>query len=159
MKADLLILVDDGLVAAEQSLNQATGENVVQACRKYLLLLTAYREKLYQLRGMPEICLQQSSLLARELVEQTRKAIRSSVEATTEKRNEIESLLKSFTSISGYEAAETLNDFNYEGFDNWEFRASGVRLKNNRRERLLSVQEAVETAARLRREAYVARRK
>jgi hypothetical protein len=156
MKTNLLILVNENLRNAELALEQANSENIVRLCQEYLLLLSNYRDKLYKLRGTPEICLHQTSRVARELVEQTRKAIRTSLEVTTKERNEVESLLKSFTTISGYEATETLNRLEYNGFSNWELRAGGVRLKNDVGDKRLSVQEAVETASRLRREAYIA---
>jgi len=156
MKTNLLILVNENLLGVELALKQATSENLVQLCRDYLLLLSNYRDKLYQLRGTPEICLYQSTTVARELVEQTRKAIRTALEITTKERNEIESLLKSFTSISGHEATETLNRLEYDGFNNWELRAGGVRIKDENGNKRLSIQEAVDTAARLRREAYIA---
>ena len=156
MKANLLILVNENLLEAKRGLEQATGENIVQLCREYLSMLSQYRDRLYNLRGTPEICLRQNSRMARELVEQTRKAIRASVEVTTKERNETESLLKSFTTISGYEAAETFNRLEYNGFCDWELRAGGVRVKNAVGDKPLSVQEAVDTAGRLRREAYIA---
>lgn len=156
MKADLLILVNENILNAEIALQQATSENVVQLCRDYLALLSIYRDRLYELRGAPEICLQQPSAIARELVEQTRKAIRTSVEITTKARNEIEFLLKSLTSINGFEAATTFNRLKYQGFDNWEVKAGGLRLKNETGDKRMSIQEAVDTAGRLRREAYIA---
>ena len=156
MKEDLLILVNENLVNAETALRQATGETVVQLCRDYLQLLSEYRDGLYKLRGTPEISVQQTSLLARELVMQTRKAIRTSIEATTQARNATEALLKSFVSINGYEAAATFNQLGYQGFNNWELKAGGIRSPDNNCKQHLSIQEAVETAGSLRREAYVA---
>jgi len=158
MEAKLLILVNENLLDAELALKQATSENIVQICRDYLLSLSKYRDRLYQLRGTPEICLNQSSMAVRELVEQTRKAIRTSLEVTTNERNKIESLLKSFTSINGYEATKTFNQLEYKGFDNWELGAGGVRLKDDTDGQRLTIQEAVDTAGRLRREAYIARK-
>jgi len=156
MKADLLFSVDQNLLDAESALQRATGDDIIQLCRDYLLLLSKYRDQLYELRGTPEICLQQISTAARELVEQTRRAIRTSLEITTKERNEVETLLKSFTSINGYEAAKTFNRLNYQGFDNWESSAGGLRLKSESGDKRMSIQEAVETAGRLRREAYIA---
>lgn len=156
MKANLLILVNENLQNAAAALQKGTSENVVQLCRDYLLLLSKYRDGLYQLRGTPEVCLQQSSMVARELVEQTRKAIRTSLETTTKERNETEALLKSLTSINGYEATRTFNQLAYLGFDNWELKAGGVRSPDDRSEQHLSIQEAVAAAGNLRREAYAA---
>lgn len=152
----LQLLVNENLLNAEIALNRAEGANLIELCRKYLLLLTEYRDELYKLRSSPEISLQQqASPLARELTEQVRKAIRSAIEITTRERNHTENLLESLTAISGYEAADTFNQLKYKGFDNWEMRASGVRVKGDKDE-LMTVQEAVEQASRLRCEEYVA---
>jgi hypothetical protein len=156
MKTNLLILVDEDLVGAELAIKEATCETIVQLCRDYLLLLSNYRDKLYKLRGTPEICVHQSSPIARGLVEQTRKAIRTALEVTITERNEIESLLKSFTTISGYESTVTLNQFQYDGISNWELGSGGVYSKNQKGEKRLSMQDAVVIAGILRREAYIA---
>ena len=123
------LLVNEDLLRAEYNLNQADSSNIIELCRNYLLLLTEYRNELYKLRGTEEINLQQASPLARELTEQVRKAIRTAVEITTRERNQTESLLESFTSISGYEAVNTFNQLEYKGFADWELRANEVRLK------------------------------
>ncbi|HEX8734362.1 MAG TPA: hypothetical protein VF721_03505 [Pyrinomonadaceae bacterium] len=149
------LLVNEKLLHAEQSLKKATCDNIVELCEKYLLLLNEYRDELYKFRGTPEINLQASSTFARELVDQTRKAIRSAVETTTRQRNEIESLLKSFTIISGYDAVKTFNQLEYKGFSEWELRANQVRLKTDTNNEHFTIQEAVETASLLRRQAYV----
>jgi hypothetical protein len=155
MKENLLILVNENLLDAKLAVKQANTENILQLCKDYLLLLSKYRDQLYKLRGTPEICLQQSTVMARELVEQTRKAIRTSLEVTTSERNEIEALLKTFTSINGFEATKTFNRLEYKGFDNWELRTGGVRLKDDIDGKQLSIQEAVKIAGNLRRKAYV----
>jgi hypothetical protein len=118
-------------------------------------LLNEYRRELYKFRGTPEINPQQSSPLARELVEQKRNAIRTELEIITRKRNETESLLQSFTSINGYEAVKTFNQLEYKGFISWELRANEVRPRNDDNNERMTIQEAVETASLLRREAYI----
>ena len=148
------LLVNENLLNAESALNKADSGNIIELCRKYLLLLNVYRDELSKLRGTPEISFQSSSSLARELTEQVRKAIRSAIEITTRERNQTESLLNSFTSISGYEAVDTFNHLQYKGFDNWELQAGGVRSKSHTEE-LLTIQDAVVTAGLLRREAYI----
>lgn len=148
------LAVNENLYNAEQSLKKATCDNIVEACEKYLRLLTEYRDELYKFRGTPEINLHQSSL-ARELVEQTRQAIRLAVENTTRARNETEALLKSFTSISGYEAVKTFNQLEYKGFSEWELRANEVRLMNDDNNERITVSEAVAAASLLRRQAYI----
>lgn len=152
----LKLLVNEKMLDAELALNQANSGNIIELCQKYLLLLNEYRDELHKLRGTPEISLQQSSSLARELTEQVRKAIRSAVEITTRERNETESLLASFVTINGYEAVGTFNQLKYKGSDQWELRASGARVKGVADDQLIKIEEAVETASLLRREAYVA---
>ncbi len=150
------LLVNENLRNAEFALNQANSNDIIELCRGYLSALKEYRDELYKLRGTPEINLQQPSRLARELTEQVRKAIRSALEITTRERNQTENLLESFTSISGYEAVETFNQLKYKGFNSWEVRASGIRLKDNaENNEKLSIEEAVETASLLRRKAYL----
>jgi hypothetical protein len=149
------LLVNETLLNAELALNRATSDNIIKLCGDYLRLLSEYRDQLYQLRGIPEINLRETSL-ARELVEQARKTVRVALEITTEERNRIEILLESFTSISGYEAIETFNQLKYKGFDNWELLAGGVRLKNAADGERMTTQEAVDIASLLRRETYIA---
>jgi hypothetical protein len=147
--------VSENLLRAEQALKRATCDNIIELCEKYLFLLNEYRDRLYKFRGTPEINLQPSSPFARELVNQTRKAIRSAVERTTESRNQTESLMMSFTLISGYEAVKTFNQLEYKGFAEWELRANEVRLKTDTDNLRFTIQEAVEIASLLRRKAYV----
>lgn len=153
------LLVNEKLLNAEIALNRADSGNIIELCKAYLSVLTEYRDELYKLRGTPEINLKQSSKLARELTEQVRKAIRSAVEITTRERNETENLLESFTVISGYEAVETFNELKYKGFDSWELWSGGTRLKDDaENEKRMTMEETVETASLLRREAYLAQK-
>jgi len=149
------LLVNEELLKAEYAFNQATDGNIVELCRKYLSLLIEYRDELFKLRGTPEINQAPSTPLARELTEQVRRAIRAAVEITTRERNNAESLIGSFTAISGYEAIETFNQLKYKGFDTWELGSGGAHPTGAGDERI-TVQEAVETAGRLRREEYIA---
>jgi hypothetical protein len=152
------LLVNQNLVKAEVALSQANSGNIIELCRQYLLSLTKYRDELSKLRGIPEINFRQSSSLARELTEQVRKAIRSVIEITTRERNQTKSLLNSFTSISGYEAVDTFNRLKYKGFDNWELCSSGVHSKDYADDKLMTIQEAVDKASLLRRDAYIAQK-
>ena len=149
------LLVNENLLKAEYNFNQANSDNIIELCRGYLVLLNAYRDELYKLRGTPEINLQQSTSLARELTEQVRKVIRTAVEITTRERNKVESLLESFISISGYEAIDTFNQLQYKGLDNWELGSNSIRSQNNGNNEQMSIEEAVDTASLLRREAYI----
>ena len=149
------LLVNEDLIKAEFALNRANSGDIIDLCREYLRILTEYRDELYKLRGVPETSFPQSSL-ARELIEQVRKSIRTALEITIRERNKTELLLKSFTSVSGYEAVETFNRLKYRGFDNWELKANSINSHNNEGFDQIAIQEAVETASLLRREAYIA---
>lgn len=150
------LLVNENLLKAEAALNQANSGNIIELCREYLRVLNVYREELHKLRGTPEITLQESSFLVRELTEQVRKAIRSAIEITTQERNKTELLLESFISISGYEAIDTFNRLKYKGFDDWQLGANTIRPRNNDSNVQMSMQEAVDAASLFRREAYIA---
>lgn len=149
------LLVNENLIKAEFALNKANSGDIVELCREYLRILTEYRDELYKLRGLPETTLPQSSL-ARELVEQVRRSIRTAIEITTRERNKTESLIKSFTSISGYEVVDTFNRLRYRGFDNWELKANSINSHNKDGFDQIAMQEAIETASLLRRDAYIA---
>jgi hypothetical protein len=149
------LLVNENLIKAESALNGANSGNLIELCREYLRILTEYRDELYKLRGIPEINLEQQSSLARELVEQVRKTIRSAIEITTRERNRTELLLTSFTSISGYEVVDTFNRLKYKGFDNWELKANSVNSQNNGGFEQIAIQEAIDAASLLRRESYI----
>jgi len=149
------MLVNENLIKAESALNGANSENIVQLCGQYLQVLTDYRQELYKIREIPEINLEQPSLLARELIDQVRKTIRSAIEITTRERNRTELLLASFTTISGYEVVNTFNQLKYKGFDNWELKANAVYSQNNGGFEQIAIQEAIEDASLLRRESYI----
>jgi hypothetical protein len=149
------LLVNENLIKAEIALNKANSGDIIELCREYLQILTEYRDELYKLRGVPETTLPQSSL-ARELIEQVRRSIRTAIEITTRERNKTELLLKSFTSISGYEAVDTFNRLKFRGFDNWELKSNSVNSHNDGSFDQIAMQEAIETAGLLRREAYLA---
>jgi hypothetical protein len=147
--------VNENLLNAERALKKATCDNIVELCEKYLQSLNEYRDELYKFRGTPEINLRQSPPAAREPVEQMRNAIRAELENITRRRNETESLLQSFISINGYEAVKTFNRLEYKGFTSWELRANEVRPRNDDNNERMTMQEAVDTASLLRRQAYV----
>jgi hypothetical protein len=146
---------EEEMHSAKQAFESATSANIIECCQKYLVLLTAYRDELYKFRGTPEIDRHQKSLLAREVTDNIRKEIRAAVETVTRERNKVESLLKSFTAISGYEALETFNKCQYKGFSNWEIKAGGIRFEGGTEADKISIQEAVLTASLLRREEYL----
>lgn len=148
--------LEENIRNAKSSLESATGENVVELCRKYLATLAEYRDELYKLRGTPEINLQNSTLPASE-VEQIRKEIRATVTNLTAEHNRVEALLKSFTEINGFEAVNTFNSRKYKGYNNWELKAGGVRFQGGAESDKMAIYQAVETARRLRCEEYASR--
>ena len=81
--------------------------------------------------------------------------MRTALEFTVREHNKTQSLLNSFTSISGYQATATFNKLKYKGFDSWEMQSSGVRLKGTNNDEFMTIQQAVEIAGALRREAYI----
>jgi hypothetical protein len=149
------LLENEGLRKAEFALKQANSENIIGLCEAYLKLLSDYRDEIYKLREIPEINPQKSSSLARELVNQSRRILRSALENTTSERNKTESLLKSFTAISGYEAVKTLNRLGYRGFKEWELRANQIRLAKDDTDEKFTIAEGVSLAGELRRKAYI----
>jgi hypothetical protein len=85
-----------------------------------------------------------------------RKAIREAIEKTTHERNRTQVLLLSFTTVSGYEAVEILNELKYQGHEDWELQAGGVRFHDADNSDLMTIREAVNLASLLRRDNYIA---
>ena len=137
--------LEQRLQASEHALKSATSESIVEQCKQYLALLAEYRGRLYELQGVPS--------LTEEVPD--RKTIREAIEATTRERNKTQLLLLSFTTVSGYEAVEIFNQRKYEGHDDWELRASGVKFSGGDDSDLMTIQEAVDLAGMLRREDHV----
>lgn len=152
------LLVNENLLNAESALNNADSDSIIGLCRAYLQMLNIYRDELIKLRGASDTSYRQTSPLARELTEQVRKAIRSAIEITTRERNQTELLLGSFVSISGYEAADTFNQLKYQGFDDWQLQSSRICRKNDSGEIKMTIEDAVQNAGLLRREAYITRK-
>ena len=146
--------LEQSLQASKHELNSATSENIVEQCKQYLALLAEYRSRLYELQGTTAASQQPASSSLTEEVPD-RKTIREAIEKTTRERNRTQLLLLSFTTVSGYEAVEIFNQRKYEGHDNWELRASGVKFRGGDENDLMTIQEAVDLAGMLRREDYV----
>jgi hypothetical protein len=148
--------LEDNLSKARLALGRAVSGDVVELCKQYLGLLALCRAELYELPEKLGLKPVSRSKLGAEADDgdDVRKAVRSAIEHTTQERNRTEKLLLSFTAVSGYEAAETLNSEKYLGRDDWELRAGGVACVGSSGPRM-SVREATETAGRLRREAHV----
>jgi len=147
--------LEQRLEASEHALNRATSESIVEQCKQYLALLAEYRSRLYELQGTSAVSQpSNSSSLTEEVPD--RRRIRAAIERTTRERNKTQLLLLSFTTVSGYEAVEIFNQRKYEGHDDWELRASGVKFRHGDDSDLMTIQEAVDLAGMLRREDYVA---
>ena len=149
--------LEDKLRHAKHALDWATSDNIIELCKQYLALLAEYRAELYRLPDTLGINQWSGSFLWEDVCS-VRKAVRAAIENTTRERNGTEALLLSFTSVSGYEAVETLNGQKYKGYDDWELRAGGVaRFSSNIAGERMTVLEAVDTAGLLRREEHIAR--
>ena len=148
--------LEEKLRKARLALDGAASDNIIELCNQYLALLAVKRAELYNLPDRLELDLRATSSLTREDVGGNRKAVRAAIEHTTQERNQTEKLLLSFIAVSGYEAVGTLNKAKHQGRDNWELRAGGVGCVDSPDKRM-SVQEAVETASLLRREAHIAK--
>ena len=146
--------LEEKLQASKQALNTATSENIIEQCKQHLALLAEYRIQLYKLQDHPGVRQQSTPSLSGEVPD--RGAIRAAIETTTRERNRTHVLLLSFTTVSGYEAVEIFNQRNYEGHNDWELRASGVRFRGGDNSDLMTIQEAVDLASLLRRKDYVA---
>lgn len=147
--------LEEQLRWARRTLDGATSGSVIALCKQYLALLAEYRKELYQLAEMPGIKLGSAPSSLKD-VAALRKAVRRAIENTTGERNRIEHLLRSFTTISGYEAAEIFNQQKYKGYKSWEHRAGGVvRLRDGVVEEKLNIQDAVDEASLLRRRQYM----
>jgi hypothetical protein len=147
--------LEEKLNHAKNALKRATCENLIELCKGYLTVLAEYRSKLYELQWTVRT-LQPFASSSPEHTLPTRKTIRAAIENTTKERHATEILLLSLTTLSGYEAVEIFNRQKYEGHDDWELRASGVKSTGISGGDLMTIQEAVDIAGLLRREAHVA---
>ena len=148
--------LEQRLETSKHAMNRATGESIVEQCKQYLSLLAEYRSQLYELQVTPGLSQTSASTSLTEEVPD-RKTIRDAIERTTRERNKTELLLLSFTTVSGYEAVDILNQRKYEGHNDWELRSSGVKFSGGENSDLMTIQEAVQLASMLRREDHVAR--
>src|SRR6185295_10244619 len=134
--------LEERLQASKHALNRATSESIVEQCKQYLAVLAEYRSQLYDLQVTPGLNQQSASPSLTEVPD--RKTIREAIEKTTRERNTTQLLLLSFTTVSGYEAVEIFNQRKYEGHDDWELRASGVKFRGGDDSDLMTIQEAVD---------------
>ena len=78
------LLINEDVLKAEIALERAGSDDIVTLGRAYLASLREYREQLHGLGGIPDINLAEQSKLGRELVEQSRRAIRAAIEITVD---------------------------------------------------------------------------
>jgi len=149
------VFVNESVLAAEIALKDASSDTVVAECRNYIQHLKSFRLQLRELRCLSDDALFARSALSRELIYQARSAVRAIIEITVRETNSTEKLLDSLTSINVHEAAAIFNLCRYLGSKNWEANSGGVRFANGLDTGQMSVDTAVATASRLRREAYV----
>lgn len=153
----LIPALEDKLRHARYALEGATTDNIIELCKQYLALLAEYRAELYKLPDTLGFNRRPGSFSCED-VDDARKEVRAAIESLTRERNTTEALLRSFTSVSGYEAVETLNREKYKGHDDWELRAGGVaRFSGDGAGERMTALEAVDIAGLLRREEHVAR--
>jgi hypothetical protein len=152
----LSLLINEDVVKAEREFDRATSDNIDQLCREYIAVLDAYRSQLLDLRNIPEINYNENSALGRELISQSRTAVKAAIEVTVTAHYFVEALLESFTVISGWAAVETLNRLFYDGSTEWELRSGHIVSRRAEPDASIPIAEGVEVAGRLRREAYVA---
>ena len=177
--------LEQRLQASKQAVNRATSESIVEQCKQYLALLAEYRSQLFELQGTPGVSQQSASpSLTEEVADRVRlqrvaDRRRSSMcvdvanlvgidlcvanrvahyaETALVFRRWLRHVVRvSFTTVSGYEAVEIFNRRKFEGHDDWELRASGVKFPGGDNSDLMTVQEAVNLAGMLRREDHVA---
>ena len=148
--------LEEKLRTARLALDGTTCENIIALCKQYLALLAEYRSELYSLPDTLELN-PRSKTSSRAEVNANRKAVRAAIEHTTREREWAEALILSFTAISGYGAVETLSRQKHRGRADWRLSASGASYSDAASSERMTIQEAVETASLLRREAHVAR--
>ena len=146
--------LEEKLQASKQAVNTATSENIIEQCKQHIALLAEYRIQLYTLQYLSGERQQSTASVSEDLPD--REAIRAAIETTTHERNRTQVLLLSFTTVCGYEAVEIFNERSYEGHDDWELRAGGVRFHGGDNSDLMTIQEAIDLASLLRRKDYVA---
>jgi hypothetical protein len=149
------VFANADILAAEISLKLASSDTVINECRNYLRHLKGFRSDMRGLDCLSDDAMYVRSALSRELISQARRAVRAVIEITVRETNRTEKLLGFFTAIDVHEAAAVLNTCKYLGSGNWEANASGTRFANGFDTGQMSVEKAVSTASRLRREAYV----
>jgi hypothetical protein len=147
--------LEEKVCSAGQAFEAAGSDNIVNLGEQYLACLEGYLSKLYEHPAAPGHAPPQPvSPSSYEAVASVREALRSEVDRMTAERDRVSVLVHSFKEMSVGDAVETLNAQRYKGRDTWRIR--GGVVTDGGRERM-SVEQAVDAAGFLRREAYVSR--
>ena len=149
------VFVNEGVLSAELALKHAPSDRIVEECRNYITHLNAYRLDRHKIACLTDDEAYTRSPLARELILQARAAVYAVIETTFRETDRTEKLLEFFTSISADEAAVVLSTCKHLNSANWGVNASGIGFANGFDTGQMSLEQAVRTAGRLRREAYV----
>jgi len=148
------LLINEDVARAERNFDQATSDNIVDLCGEYLAVLSEYRKHLMSLPQIPEVNFVEQSSLGRTLAEQSRMAVLAAIGVTETAQELVEALLRSLTEVNASGAVETFNRLGYNGSNNWELHDDTLHA-GDASGSAIAADEAVETAKRLRREAYV----
>ncbi|HEX6278742.1 MAG TPA: hypothetical protein VFZ49_01885 [Pyrinomonadaceae bacterium] len=145
-------LANPDLANARTDLDEGTPDDVVARAEQYLEVIDRHLVQLRTLKGVPKPSFAAQSQFARTLIEETRLAVRTEIEHTTDERNRIEELLASLKMVSGWAAAQAFNEQNYQNVCDWELIGTHVRSISAGAD--LDIPSAVSEASRLRREAF-----
>lgn len=148
------LLINEDVARAERNFDQATSDNIVDLCGDYLAVLSDYRKHLTSLPQIPEVNFIEQSSLGRTLAEQSRMAVQAAIGVTETAQELVGALLRSFTEVSASDAVETFNRLGHNGSNDWELRDNTLHAGDQS----LTAADAIETAKRLRRDAYVDQR-
>jgi len=151
------LLINEDVARAERNFDRATSDNIVDLCGEYLTVLSEYRTHLTNLPQIPEVNFAEQSSLGRTLAEQSRMAVMAAIGVTETAHDLVEALLRSFTDVNASEAVETFNRLGYSGSNDWKLHGRMVH-HGDQSGSSISDSEAIETAKRLRRDAYVNQR-
>lgn len=124
-------------------------------CKEYLAALDKFRSELYKFQGADEISLQQADPALHEKALGKRREIYLALTQTVQEINQTNVLLSRLTSMSGHETIETFNRLRYRGRENWGCRGGKVRFAGGTDADQILIQQAVETAVKLRCEEYI----
>ena len=151
------LLINEDVARAERNFDRATSDNIVDLCGEYLTVLSEYRSHLTNLPQIPEVNFAEQSSLGRTLAEQSRMAVMAAIGVTETAHDLVEALLRSFTDVSASDAVETFNRLGYNGSKDWKLHGKMVHA-GDPSGWSTTEGEAIETAKRLRRDAYVNQR-